>query len=165
MGKCKRELFGLMIAYIVAVVAFYVCRFGCSFSGYTSDWSYFGSYFGGMTSIVSIILLFITLREQQKENYRLKIEAGYDRLLSAIQEKYKLNECVYKSIINEINKALINEDGKDVESSIKLIYEDQYKAMLIFDLFNSFSYLCRGIEEEEGLDEERKMHYMQNLVF
>ena len=151
-----------MIAYILAVIALYVAQFGCVFSGCASDWSGFGSYLGGMMSIVSIFLLFFTLREQQRENYRLRIEAGYNRMLDSLTKKYYEKKEAYDSILNTIYNC---KDERESSAEICNMYEDTANKLLIIDLYNTFSYIIEGIENEGGLDDSRKEHYFQNMIY
>ena len=166
-SKIKCWIF-LLILYLFVVFVIYACHFHtCELSSQTTDWGAFGSYFGGMVSIVSIVLLYLALREQQKENYRLKIEAGFERMRMAIWQKYKLNKEKYESIIKEMYKSTEEQnEGKQNEAKerISKLYSDKQNVMLIKDIYQTFSYLARGIQEEEDLSTDRKCHYLQNLI-
>lgn len=42
-----------------------------------SDWSYFGAYVGGCFGIVSVILMYLTFREQSKMAYQTRFESVF----------------------------------------------------------------------------------------
>ena len=160
--------FFMLTLYVFVVLVIYACHFhACKLSNCTTDWGAFGSYFGGMVSIVSIILLYLTLREQHKENYRLRIETGFERIHKATWKKYKLNKEQYDSILEKMYKAIEEQyNGKQEEAKKRIceLYADKQNVILIKDIYQTFSYLARGIQEEEDLPPTRKYHYLQNLV-
>ena len=155
--------FFLLVLYVLVVLIIYACHFHAWALSYcTTDWGGFGSYLGGMVSIVSIILLYLTLREQHKENYRLRIETGYNRMLDSLTKKYYENKEAYDSILNTINNC---RDEKESSAEICNMYEDAAEKLLIIDLYNTYSYIIEGIENEGGLDGSRKEHYFQNMIY
>jgi len=113
-------------------------------------------------SIVSIVLLYLALREQQKENYRLRIEAAYDRMLSALIKKYNDNIEDYERILNSIYNSVVKGDSTKENRSI---CEDINNKLLIWDLYITYIYIEEGIRKEGDLDELRKEHYLQNMNY
>mgnify|MGYP006872999954 CR=1 FL=1 len=166
--------FFMLTLYVFVVLVIYACHFhACKLSNCTTDWGAFGSYFGGMVSIVSIILLYLTLREQMKENYRIQIENGYNRILYAICQKYDSNKREINGILHEIYCCAIDEKKDERDTSDKVaynvrqklndIYSNLMKRNAIQNLYDSFVYLILGIRDEEDLDASRKKHYLQNM--
>jgi len=51
-----------------------------------SDWSYFGAYVGGCFSIVSVILIYLTFREQSKIAYQTRFESVFFDMLRTLRE-------------------------------------------------------------------------------
>lgn len=177
--ECAIFLLGL---YVIVALLFYVCHFhACKLSDCVSDWGSFGSYIGGVmnvASLVSVVLLYMTLREQQKENHRLNIETGYERIRMALLDKYNTSKDSYENIVTCMCKALEetpattqDKDTPDCFMNTCDVYGElkkegvSPKKALVYDLYNTFCYLVMGVDEESTLMEDRKKHYLQNLIY
>lgn len=161
----------LIILAIISVILPYFIFFHDGFSRNSDDWGALGSYFGGMVSIISIVLLYYTLREQRKEYYRMNIEAGYNRILSSISSKYTENKEAYDKIVEQISNVIEAETKDSNTKNISWgtiaakVYDNENDEAHILDIFNTYAYLARGIRDEQSLKDDRKKHYLQNLIY
>lgn len=162
-------LFTLIIVCLVPVLL-YMCNFGEEeISKYSQDWSNFGSYIGGVWVIVSIVLIYITYREQCRTNHISQIEQRTNRQLENIRrlsEKYSKN--LFDSY-NRIEKHFHDNPGDDLCDaditmalkyyylSIKRDYCDNSFFELLFDYI--YDAICM-IDNDRILNDTEKHGYL-----
>lgn len=132
-----------------------------------SDWSYFGAYVGGCFGIVSVILIYLTFREQSKIAYQTRFESVFFDMLRTLRE-LKTKEIatvfsnVQEKIIVHFNSPFTPTDINAQEAKKVLAYyfqlhneHDEIHHYFRF-LYHVVMYVCK----DNVLDKKEKERYI-----
>lgn len=132
-----------------------------------SDWSYFGAYVGGCFGIVSVILMYLTFREQSKMAYQTRFESVFFDMLRTLRD-LKTKEIsdafseLQEKIILHFNSPFTTEDINLTEAKETLAYyfqlhneHDEIHHYFRF-LYHVIMYVCN----DKVLDTKEKERYI-----
>lgn len=178
--KFNWRLLIIIVFIVVLIVAPYVLRFCgcfsglpcCELSSYPEYWGAFGSYFGGMMSVISIILLYHTLNEQRRANYRSSFESSYTRLFESYLENIKDEGGTFKKVFENIclnakqatSAAKINSTPREKLKTIWDKIKQKYKRDLAYlDAYCGFLHIVHRIAFDDNLDFPTKKLYLHDF--
>lgn len=136
-------------------------------SDHISDWSYFGAYVGGCFGIVSVVLIYLTFREQSKMAYQTRVESVFFEMLRTLRE---INNDEVKSLFSNLSKKLSchfavefgydSVPKEDLRGVIRyyISYQEQYPQ--ISHYFRYLYHIIKYVENDNILDEKEKEKYI-----
>lgn len=175
-NKIQKRRFVLLIVLFLLLmpVVVYVFNFhNHELSNNSIDWGAFGSYFGGTISIVSVFLLYITYREQQRANAINHFEKRYYTQLETIRIKLKENavdikkqyDCIEAHFRENRPNHQLKRD--DVLMACSYYFRDiQRQENYKVEVEEVLSYILHSIKmtsEHEMFSDELKHDYIQDL--
>ena len=126
-------------------------------------------------SVISIVLLFYTLREQQKYNYFSSFENTYKILLQSFLQKLERGDRNNsKSVFEKISDDIQNKQKQDATSTepwkiLNKVYieiKEKYRQnRFVRDIFCTFLYMLQKIAFDEAVDYGTKKRYLHDLEY
>ena len=84
----KKIVSFLVVLFIISILIFIYKWFGTSLSDSISDWGSFADYFSGIPlSIITIIIIVVTYKEQKDSNRTIRFESSFFCLYSSVKSK------------------------------------------------------------------------------
>ena len=165
----KHTSTSIITIYVIIVICLYF--WGKSISLCFFDWGNFGSYFGGMLSLLSVILLYYTLREQRKENHRNWFESGFIRKIHALDSYCSVNmdslHCLAAKVLDTCEPYPFG--GSFQYEDAKIALSNNYEENLYCErsitegLYYQFKSIIEYIIIDDMIDEENKDRYINEL--
>ena len=119
----------IVILILLPIILYMWNFYGKPLSHETIDWGAFGSYFGGITSLVSIYLLYVTYCEQRRSNsitlYEQRFYIQIENVKN-VQEQYnQIIERVYKMLLCHFHGKIVGEIPKpDAAMAVRYYYKE-----------------------------------------
>lgn len=132
-----------------------------------SDWSYFGAYVGGCFGIVSVILIYLTFREQSKIAYQTRFESVFFDMLRTLRElKTKeisgafsdLQEKITLHFNSPFTPADIN--TKEAKETIAYYFQLHNEYDEIHHYFRFLYHVIMYVCKDKVLDDKEKERYI-----
>lgn len=132
-----------------------------------SDWSYFGAYVGGCFGIVSVILIYLTFREQSRMAYKSQFESVLFEMLRTLRE-IKTEEIdnefanIQGNVLNHFRTPFSKEDFNNEDAKMVLAYYFQLhtESDIIYHYFRYLYHIVKYVCDDDILDREMKNKYM-----
>ena len=157
----------LVVGALIILGSFWLVFKDQNISDNISDWSYFGAYVGGCFGIVSVILIYLTFREQSKIAYQTRFESVFFDMLRTLRElKTKEISEVFSDLQEKIsmhfNSPFTPEDIKLTEAKETLAYYFQLhnKHDEIHHYFRFLYHIIMYVRNNKVLDDREKERYI-----
>ena len=132
-----------------------------------SDWSYFGAYVGGCFGIISVVLIYLTFREQSKMAYKSQFESVLFEMLRTLREIKKEeidNEfaCIPGTVLEHFATPFNKDDFNKDDAKMVLAYYFQLHATddTIYHYFRYLYHIVQYICDDKILDSQMKNRYV-----
>lgn len=166
----------LLVTLIVVIVflLFYCCNFfGAPLSSFTSDWGAFGNYVAVGVSMISIVLIYVTYREQRKANEITRVEQHIMTMtntLNLLSEKYQGKvDNAYKDFYGHFDSFSLTEyNDKEKVKSVCMYYHSSIMSNVdcnhnLNGVFRYIHLFIDYIQDEKSLSEESKEQRIKEL--
>lgn len=173
--KINKYFIFVLVLVLVGIVLGVYCFFfhDQSISDNTSDWGSFGSYFGGTLSLVSIVLLYYTFKEQRRENHRNWFDAGLQRRIMALKDVCFKNKDYLQQlsgiIVDSCRHSPYDDECKmdDAKNEISNIYANCLvdSRYIPESLYFQFKDTMKYIIGDEDFDDPQKECYISETVY